>query len=125
MKGLVRYAVSDIVCRCYNSGVGIAMMLVHDTLMSNGCLCNAGYNLNIIMLSGVKVNVCNDCIALIESTVNEYALSTPHCITLHRSHSQVGECVTTISFATGTMMRKVSSHGPWVDTKSGVEFDGE
>jgi hypothetical protein len=60
LKGLVRYAVSDVVCRCYNSGVGTVMVLLRDSLRSRGCVWDVSCSTNVIMLAGVKVAVCND-----------------------------------------------------------------
>ena len=124
LKGLVRYAVSDVVCRCYNSAVGKVMMAICDVLIPRGCECETGCDFNIIMLAAVRVSICNGCMELVESTMGAYAILTPHCITLHRHYSPAKECVIVMSFSTGTMMRKVSLDGPWTDSRSGVEFDG-
>jgi RNA polymerase Rpb2, domain 6 len=124
LKGLVRYAVCDIVCRCYNCGVGDEMVELSHMLKSRECDCASGESHVQLMVAGVAVLICGECMSVIQSIVDKYSALTPHSITLHQVPSTSNGHVTVLSFCTGTMMRLSSERGVWVDNMSSTEFDG-
>lgn len=125
LKGLVRYTVSDVVCRCYNRGIQDELMHISRVMRSKGCLCDYDSSNHKVMIAGTTTLLCNSCVEELESIIESYSLKTPHCVTIHKHQfkDSVGT-IRVLSFATGTVMRQISPDGPWVDSKSGYSFDG-
>lgn len=60
LKGLVRYACSGTVCRCYNMGIDSVLKEIHDTLLETGCKCKtAGVWIHI---AGLQCMLCDTCV---------------------------------------------------------------
>jgi len=125
LKGLVRYTACDVVCRCYNCGVGDEIMELCTMLCSKQCDCKGVGDKEIIMVAGVKVMMCINCVQGIEIMISIYSSKTPHCLTVHNSSVEHnGMAVKVLSFCTGTLMRWIEHETRWVDSKTEVEFAG-
>jgi len=61
LKGLVRYTVCDVVCRCYSCGVSDDISALCTMLDSTPCDCSDASSRTVFMVSGVKVTMCESC----------------------------------------------------------------
>ena len=121
LKGLVRYTTCDVVCRCYNCGVGDEILHLINVLRPNHCNCGANANKEVIMVSGIKVVMCESCVRDLEITMSRFSSTTPHCVTLHKPLTKHdGMSVKVLSFCTGAVMRWVESRGTWIDSRSDI-----
>jgi hypothetical protein len=124
LKGLVRYTVCDVVCRCYSCGVGECMCALFTMLDSKPCDCNDQSNRTVFMVAGVKITMCESCTLNIEMLVKMMSSKKPHCLTIHNPSTKWNEMnVKVISFSTGTLMRFDRNHQRWVDSKTDVDFN--
>ena len=113
LKGLVRYTVCDVVCRCCSCGVSDDISALCAMLDSRPCDCNNCSNKTVFMVSGVKITMCESCTLGIEMLVRAMSSKKPHCLNY----------VKVISFSTGTLMRWDKPHQCWVDSKTSIDFN--
>lgn len=124
LKGLIRYTVCDVVCRCYNCGVGDQIVQLSHMLGAKRCICEGMLHKEVIVLAGTKVTMCKDCVHDIETAVCTFSSKTPHSLTIHKSPVKYnGMDAKVLSFSTGTVMRWMESQFRWVDSKTDIQFE--
>eukprot|EP00978_Attheya_sp_CCMP212_P010556 scaffold25642_cov73-Attheya_sp.AAC.3 len=116
LKGLVRFACTDTVCRCYNMGVGDGILNISQELLKRNCSCP---NTDItVSIAGYKINICNTCYDMIKCAVIKLLKQSPHSPTLYSDGD-----VQILSFCTGALMRQQES-GTWSCSNSCTESIG-
>ena len=113
LKGLVRFVCTDVVCRCYNMGVGDGMMHISQELLRRDCTCSS---VDVtICIAGYEVGICKNCYDTLKHVVLKLLKQSPHSPTLYLNGQ-----VHILSFCTGSLMRQQKS-GTWSCSNSCTE----
>ena len=99
-------------------------MHMSRVLQAKGCNCSGAAHMEVLMLRGVKVLLCLECMDDVKGMVLTHSSRTLHTLTFHTSrlkHDNMN--VPVLSFSTGAVMRWVTNKSRWIDSKTDIDFE--